>query len=716
MARARSRKVASIGAVPGNLGHKPVNQFLENASDIIILNDRAGRIVAANRAAREFGGYTQADVERGVYLPDVLPPADCEAAMILTQRALDGLPVPEVYEREAIVRDGSRHALELRSNVLTFPDQPPLLQTIGRDVTEKKEAAAFQTSLLQLSQGLLTAQSLQEVGRVICDAASYVLHVDGAYLWLRQGDDLVGSAAAGRAAREFVGTRRSLTGSLVGQIYRGADVFVANDFVHSPFYTAIGKNFGVQAMLAVPLRSGEPPVGVLVFTDTVNPRRFTSTLRERVLIFAAQTTVAIESTMAREREEEEGRVSASLLHVARAVRESLEEAEILPQIARAAREALPCDWTVVALWDAARSAFRITTTEGLPKEVADELNLLELRADTMQLVERVFTSETVEITEPQGRVELYTRWGVSSLLAVPMVRAGRVIGALVIGHRERRGPFSSRERRIAEGIAAQAAVAVENARLVEDLRRANALKSEFLGTMSHELRTPLSAILGYADLMREGAMGTVNTEQAQVLDRIRQNGSGLLELISMTLDVNRLESGRVAVQPSEFTLEALFDELRSEFGTRLAQSGVTLAWRHARDVPPLYSDQPKLKAVVRNLIDNALKFTPEGSVEVRCGVEGGDRVWVAVRDTGVGIDSGALASIFDMFQQIDSSASLARGGVGLGLYVVRRYTELLGGKITVESALGAGSKFTVEIPRRLRDGGVAPPAAPAARI
>jgi PAS domain S-box-containing protein len=172
---------------PSGDGLEPFASLFEQANDIVILNDRGGRIVAANRAAREFGGYSAEDVQQGVYLHDVLPAADCEAAMLLTQRALDGESIPEVYEREAVQRDGNRRLLELRSNVLRRPGEPPLLQTIGRDITEKREAEAFQGSLLQVSQALLTAQTLDELGRVICEEARRVLSVDGAYLWLRDG-------------------------------------------------------------------------------------------------------------------------------------------------------------------------------------------------------------------------------------------------------------------------------------------------------------------------------------------------------------------------------------------------------------------------------------------------------------------------------------------------------------------------------------------------
>jgi PAS domain S-box-containing protein len=701
--RPRPPRAAQRRRVDDMLSH--FSALFEEANDIVLLNDRDGRIVAANRSAREFGGYTVEDVDRGVHLRDVLPPADYEAAMILTHRALDDEPIPEVYEREAVSRDGSRRVLELRSNVLRRPGQPPLLQTIGRDVTEKREAAEFQSSLLQVSQALLTAQSLDELGRVICEEASRVLRVDGAYLWLRRGEELVGCAAAGFEAQEFIGLRRPLSDSLIGEMYRSPDVLVMNDFAHSLYNQPRTLNHAVRAMLALPLRRGDPPVGVLVFTDNTNPRRFSATLRTRAMIFGAQTTVAIESALAREREEEEGRVSAALLRVTRAIRELLDAHDVLREIGRSAREVLQCDWAIVMLRDPISGVLRVSAAEGLPPDIADELRLIDLHPESSDTLRGLVKHTSVEMPEPTaGGATLYQRWGISSFLAAPMLRANRLSGAIVVGFRERRGAFSARERRIAEGIAAQAAVAVDNARLVEDLRHANELKSEFLGTMSHELRTPLNAILGYAQLLHDEIMGTVNVEQAQALERVVVNGYGLLDLINTTLDVNRLEAGRVTLHPSDFTLDELLDELRNEFGLRVRE-GVTLRWPDHLEVPPLRTDHGKLKAVLRNLVDNALKFTPGGSVTVtaRTALDG-ERLWVSVQDTGVGIPPSAIPAIFEMFQQVDGSQSVSRAGVGLGLYVVRRYTELLGGRVTVDSLPGSGSTFTIDIPLTLGGG------------
>jgi PAS domain S-box-containing protein len=704
----RLKRRRSSGAPERQRVDDAVAQFsdlFEQAIDIVLVNDREGRVVAANRSAREFGGYSAEDVRRGVHLRDVLPPADAEAAMLLTQRALDGESIPEVYQREAVLRDGRRRLLELRSNVLRRPGQPPLLQTIGRDVTERREAAAFQGSLLQVSQALLTAQSLAEIGRVICEEAARVLGVDGAYLWLRRDEELIGYAAAGRLAKELVGVRRPLNDSLIGELYRSADVLVVNDFPHSLYNQQPGTTAGIQALLAVPLRRSVPPVGILVFTDYVNPRRFTTTLRTRAVIFGAQATVAIESAVAREREEEEGRVSAALVHVTRAIRELLDAGDVLREIGHSAREVLQCDWTFVTLWEPASGALRVAATEGFPPAVADELRLIDFRPQEIDELKGLLAHQCVEIREPPpAGAEVFRRWGISSLLGAPMLRANRLSGTIVVGFRERRGPFTARERRITEGIAAQAAVAVDNARLVDNLRHANDLKSEFLGTMSHELRTPLNAILGYAQLLRDGIMGAVSAEQSQALERVVINGYGLLDLINTTLDVNRLEAGRVALHLAEFNLDDLLDELRNEFGLR-ALPGVALVWPEHADLPALHTDHGKLKAVLRNLVDNALKFTPHGGVTVRVRVvPGRERVRLSVHDTGIGIPPSALTSIFEMFQQVEGAQTTARAGVGLGLYVVRRYTELLGGTVTVESTLGSGSTFTVDVPLRIGTG------------
>jgi signal transduction histidine kinase len=179
------------------------------------------------------------------------------------------------------------------------------------------------------------------------------------------------------------------------------------------------------------------------------------------------------------------------------------------------------------------------------------------------------------------------------------------------------------------------------------------------------------------------------------------NGRTLLELISMTLDVNRLELGRVAVSMSRFHLGELLGEIEREVETRIDASRVLVAWpNQAASLPELRSDRGKLKIVLRNLIDNAIKFTTRGSVTVAVNLK---KSWadISVSDTGIGIPEDDIARIFEIFQQVRNESIPMSSGVGLGLYLVRRYCDLLGARVDVSSRVGEGSAFTVSVPRSL---------------
>jgi len=398
-------------------------------------------------------------------------------------------------------------------------------------------------------------------------------------------------------------------------------------------------------------------------------------------------------------------VAGAVLQVAQATHDSLIEADLLSRAATSLRQALGCEWVLIALWDASAKAFRGAAGDGWDVAVEAQLPLIEIRPDTIAALHPLLEGQRVEVEDPPDDIKLFCRqWGLRSFLAVPMCDTYDVIlGAILVGYRRRRGPFAPRERGVTDGVARHLAISIENVRALEAVRRTSRLKTDILATISHELRTPLNAILGYTDLMRDGAMGPINAEQTQALDRILFNGRTVMEMISMALDLNRLEAGRLAVHASEFRLQEIIAELSNEFAARPLNTAVHLVWPDYRDMPTLWADRAMLKVSVRNLVNNALKFTPKGSVAVAvdCNKARG-RVRISVSDTGVGIPREQHASIFDMFSQGGAPPRSARGGVGLGLYLVRSYTELMGGTVTVESTPGKGSTFTVEIPWRTR--------------
>jgi signal transduction histidine kinase len=228
--------------------------------------------------------------------------------------------------------------------------------------------------------------------------------------------------------------------------------------------------------------------------------------------------------------------------------------------------------------------------------------------------------------------------------------------------------------------------------LLAELERANQVKTEFVSTMSHELRTPLNVIMGYAEMLDDPAYA----DPAFALGRIRQANSELLELIEATLDLNRLETGRDEPAYGDVVLADLWEELAAEFAPAAQRAGLRLDWPREA-LPALRTDRRKLKTIMKNLLGNALKFTPRGSVAVQAALRDGWCV-LAVQDTGVGIPSAALPHIFDMFRQVDSSDRRSYGGVGLGLHIVQRLCRQLGAEIAVTSHPGHGTTFTIRMP------------------
>jgi signal transduction histidine kinase len=304
--------------------------------------------------------------------------------------------------------------------------------------------------------------------------------------------------------------------------------------------------------------------------------------------------------------------------------------------------------------------------------------------------------------------EGYVAAGFRSLLAVPM---GSASGShVMVVYRRERGRLDDRTVELLATLAAQSRVAIDNARLFKELEdksrqleAASRHKSDFLANVSHELRTPMNAILGFNEMILDQVYGEIPGDIRQPLTDIQQSGRHLLRLINDVLDLSKIEAGRMELAPAEYSIRDTIEVVRASLASLAAEKGLEFKTTVPEELPLAYGDSKRITQCLTNLAGNALKFTRQGRVEIA--VEHVDSVLqFAVSDTGIGIPRDKVDGLFAEFQQADATVAREFGGTGLGLSIAKKFVEMHGGRIWVESEVGRGSTFFFSIPLRLEAG------------
>jgi PAS domain S-box-containing protein len=624
---------------------------------IMLLEGDDDRIVEVNRTVRHLLGYEPRWLIGRSFDTLLEPPRGGIAARAWRH----GLVVSDLELRRI---DGSRCAVQLRARPTTIDGRPLVIVTL-RDVRERRRAEERHRSLFDNAiEGIF--QTTPE-GRYI--AANPAL----ARIYGYESPDELMAHLTDIAGQLYVdASRRRQFGSL---LERGDAV--------RHFESAVRRKDGTVVWISENARAVRDDDG-------------------RLLYYEGTVVDITDRKQAEAAEREQAAVASALVRVGEAMIAAINSPAILDRLCAVTLDALDCDWSHTLLRSAARDAYVPVATadrhpHGLPPSVvpvaaADLAPLLaRLAREQVVVLDADACAALPAALRPQG-----TPCGAA--IFFPIHRGESCEGVLMAGGRTRRQPFSHVEERIARGIAHLAAIALAHARALDELARANRLKAEFVATMSHELRTPLNIILGYTEMLRNGAFGSVSGDQRDVLRRVARSGDELLELITATLDLSRLESGRTTVEIATVRLEPLLAAIEGEARELLRDKpAVALRWSVAADLPVVRTDPAKLTVVIKNLVANAAKFTERGHVAL-CAERRDDGVAVSVRDTGIGIAEEALPIIFDAFRQADGSMTRRYGGVGLGLHVVRRLVTMLGGRVDVASTAGEGSTFCIWIP------------------
>ena len=471
-------------------------------------------------------------------------------------------------------------------------------------------------------------------------------------------------------------------------------------------------------MLATPLLREGIPIGT-IHIRRMEVRPFTEKQIKLLETFADQAVIAIENVRlfqeleARTRElaRSVGELKA-LGEVGQAVSSTLDLQTVLSAIVGHAVQLSGTSGGVIYEYDEAAQEFHLRATYQIEKEVVEGLQTTPVRpgqgatGQTATVRAPVQVPDILEEREYTGtRVRpMLARLGYRSVLAVPLLREERIMGALTVWRKEA-GSFSAEVVNLLQTFATQSALAIQNARLFREIEEksrqietANRHKSEFLANMSHELRTPLNAIIGFSEVLGERMFGELNEKQAEYTDDILSSGRHLLSLINDILDLSKVEAGRMELELTKFDLPMAIDNALTLIRERASRHGIKLHHSVDERLGELTGDERKIKQILLNLLSNAVKFTPEGGRVDVDAVSSDGVVEISVSDTGIGIAPQDQETIFEEFRQVGTDYAQKREGTGLGLTLTRKFVELHGGKIWVESELGRGSRFIFTLP------------------
>jgi signal transduction histidine kinase len=501
--------------------------------------------------------------------------------------------------------------------------------------------------------------------------------------------------------------------SVVGHVAETGERIIFEDIGTDPRYLALStskssQSAGTHFLAMLPIKTKLRMWGVMSCVGT-QPRKLN--LEEISLLEAMnnQIGIAVENATLYEQTATKARDLSALYSIAGVASESLDLNLILHRIMEKVLQIFGFDAGRIYLCQGETRELNLVLHEGFPRDMVVPRKYQFGEGLIGKTVESGETRILEDMRSDPAYIGLSRNKtmfsaGFRASVLIPIKVRGEGLGVINFLSKKPHH-FSDSDLQLIRAIAYHLGIAVGNANLFSqiqqksmELEKANKGKDEFLGIISHELRTPLNVIKGYTEIMLDEIFGELNLEQKKGLQTISNQSAELFGMINSILQVTRIEADAVQAASWDVNVGDLLEELKANYNIPYGKD-LKLFWHYPADLPMARTDDEKLKGVLQNLINNAIKFTEQGSVTISGRyIPAANKIEFKVADTGIGIPQEKIQTIFDMFEQVDSSATRKFSGVGLGLYIVKKFTELLGGGVAVESELGKGSAFTVTIP------------------
>ena len=467
----------------------------------------------------------------------------------------------------------------------------------------------------------------------------------------------------------------------------------------------------------VPILRGEEVLGVIVLYLPEGHKQ-----KEDEIRFLQAAANALAGIIGRKRVEEKLRIrrrqAEALQAAAQTLSQFLDLEQTLRQILIELKKIVPHQFATILLLEG--DDLVITATHGYPDNtefIGYSIKYKETENPNRTIIR---TGKPLILNDPAEKYPQYyanhpAPEKIRSFMGLPLIIQRRIIGMIVIGWPEP-GFYRKSHIRLAEAFVTQAAIALENARLFAEAKQsaeaalrakqaaeaASRTKSEFLSRVSHELRTPLGSILGYTELFKEGVYGPVTPEQVKTAEKVMESAHYLTKLVDELLEQVQLEAGRINLETISFNLPEMVRRVYDKMDILAQKKKLTLISEIDANVPAIImGDENRLQQILVNLVNNAIKFTPSGTVKIHVYRPEEERWAMSVSDTGIGIDQEAQAYIFDSFRQVEHVTTREHSGFGLGLSIVKQLTARMGGEVIVDSVLGEGSVFTVLLPLKI---------------